>query len=564
MPSLYDYYFPDAPQSAASMASRRFKKWNRAFESWLRERERTSGENTIKKTRLAWKRLVCYCKKMPWEINPQDMQGFRRWMKEEGLASVSINSTLGIIGIFYQWCQEHRIDPACPEDFNPLKGVDRIKRRKFEAVSLWNAMEVSALFGLLRKDPSPLAKRDTAFFRLRLGTGALLKNLLELRWEQVGQDDASAWICWREHGPRISLPQEAWHAVQDYLSVSGRLDNMQAGTFVFVLLLTPSRESTGYKREDWLEDKPLSIQVISKSLKRYGRSLGIPEAKLNLAAMKRTAIMQRLEAGESLEGMQAFMNSCDTRSSLKYKLELLKGQWLRQKDDTGGLNIQVEPPCRSRKDFVGSETLIHGYYRRRQDPQAVKKVLAQNIERMDDEIHALQELMQGLLDRELDDTRLLEVYSRLATSLGNMLSSRASGDDAAQHRKDSLTLDAFDQFYTRLGSEFSRQALQQAVARFAGSADEKLAEQVASVRVLLGNVYRRANENVDDGEYIHLANLYGLGCVRLSKLLKIRSPSSKGRLDSYISWCIDEAIRQFWRENVGEEYCRRNLHPGNN
>jgi DNA-directed RNA polymerase specialized sigma subunit len=82
--------------------------------------------------------------------------------------------------------------------------------------------------------------------------------------------------------------------------------------------------------------------------------------------------------------------------------------------------------------------------------------------------------------------------------------------------------------------------------------------------VLLGNVYRRANENVDDGEYIHLANLYGLGCVRLSKLLKIRSPSSKGRLDSYISWCIDEAIRQFWRENVGEEYCRRNLHPGNN
>jgi hypothetical protein len=43
-------------------------------------------------------------------------------------------------------------------------------------------------------------------------------------------------------------------------------------------------------------------------------------------------------------------------------------------------------------------------------------------------------------------------------------------------------------------------------------------------------------------------DLYGLGCVRLARLLKLGGTDESGRLEHYLRESIDEAIRQVRQE----------------
>jgi len=95
--------------------------------------------------------------------------------------------------------------------------------------------------------------------------------------------------------------------------------------YVFAPQVQPVFEGSGAKAEDWLEAQPLSNSALISSLKLYGWQLGIPETKLNLMALRRTAIRLRMDQGENLEGMQAFMDTHEKMKSTKYRLARLPG-----------------------------------------------------------------------------------------------------------------------------------------------------------------------------------------------------------------------------------------------
>jgi integrase len=191
-------------------------------------------------------------------------------MKQEGYAANTINCAIGLVGSFYRWCDEQEVDKACGQGFNPAKEAARIKTKRYEGACVWTEEEMRVFLELLSKDESEVGKRENAFFLMRINTGVGLNKLLRLRWEQLKQDESGAWVRWRAESEQVRLAEVVWKAVIEALQVSGRLEGMRSGKYIFVPLITPGKEATGNKAEDWLESQPLSACSILASLKIYG------------------------------------------------------------------------------------------------------------------------------------------------------------------------------------------------------------------------------------------------------------------------------------------------------
>jgi integrase len=551
IPLLFTYYFGDSATSAQHGASRRFKKWSCAFDQWVVQLRQDLSKNSLKQPLLAWRRLVRQCGKMPWQLTPSDINQHLTWMKQEGFAISTVNDSIVYISAFYRWCGEQNVDPACPPDFNPVKGAACTKRISYRGASMWSQDELNALLTLYQRDPSPLGKRDHGFILLRLCSGVPLKSLQRLTWGQVEQDGAGAWVRWRRDGEKVRLPDQAWQAVMDYLTLSGRLEGMDAGRYIFAPQVQPAMEGSGGKAEDWLEGQPLSEKALLHSLKLYGRQVGIPEPKLTLMALRRTAIRLRLDQGESLEGMQVFMDTREELKSTKYRLARMPR--LPEDDPLDERMWEADPqlPVRQSRRFQGGEGVIHGFYTRRTDRQAVRAIMAENIRGMEQEIACLRTLMCGLIERKGEEAGLVEAYSKAAHRLGELIS---AGEPAHTRKIDTWAeevlsmADRHEALNGRppISPRVREQALGISSAGF--EATGLMMEEIATVRLLLRNVYSKACQGVGHGEYLHLVDLYGIGCVRLARLLKLGASDESGALVRYLQECIDEAIRQVRRE----------------
>jgi len=551
IPLLFTFYFGDSASSAHSGASRRFKKWSRAFDQWIAQRRRDYRKDTLKHALLAWRRLVRQSGKMPWQLTPSDIDHHLAALKQEGFALSTVNGSIGFIAGFYQWCAEQHVDSACPPGFNPAKGASRTKLIRYAEVSMWSREELDALLNLIQRDSSHLGKRDYAFFLARLSLGVPLKSLQQLTWEQIDQDGAGAWVSWRMDGQRVRLPDQLWQALTDYLHLSGRLEGMALGKYIFAPQVQPVTSGSGGRAEDWLERQQRSSSALISSLKLYGRQLGIAETKLTLMALRRTAIRLRLDQGESLEGMQVFMDTREKIKSTRYRLGRLPGLPGGNPLDGQMQGRDAPVPVRDTRLLQGGESTTHGFYTHKKDMQAVRKVLAENIQGMEEETACLRRLMRGLLEREGDEARLVEAYSQAAHRLGDLVSAR----EPSHTPKIDTWADELLSMLDRVEAQNGRPPVSQQVREKAlgispdmVEASGIVTEEIATIRLLLRNVYSRAMQGLDIREYLHFVDLYGIGCVRLARLLKIGGCDENGRLETYLQKSIDEAIRELNRE----------------
>jgi len=247
---------------------------------------------------------------MPWELSQKDIEQHAAWMEAENYAATTISSALGIIAAFYRWCDERQIDPECEAGFNPAAGVKRPKIQHYAGAKLLSRGEVEALLKILEQDDSALGKRDYAFILARLRTGVALKTLQQLQWGQIERQlkrdeegapqwelrDKLCWVRWRPQARRAPLPGEVWDAIRGYLEASGRLAGMQDQNYIFAPLAEPGKVGEKNTAGDWVGERYLSSYQILRSLKLYGRVVKIPEEKLTLQALRRTAIRLRRSA----------------------------------------------------------------------------------------------------------------------------------------------------------------------------------------------------------------------------------------------------------------------------
>jgi hypothetical protein len=382
--------------------------------------------------------------------------------------------------------------------------------------------------------------------------------------------------------------------MQEWLRASGRLDGMREEDYVFAPLAEPMREEDHSVPEAWVKGRYLSSSQILGCLKLYGRRVGIPEEKLNLMALRRTATRLRLEEGSSTEEMQTFLGSREEARFTKSRLRRLPALPATQAAGGGGLSafaasplslrghpvsmrcqetrspgIDAIPgetrlaaclPVRKPRPFRAGEGVIHGLFAARQPPEAVRALMAENIRGLREEIRGLRELEGGLLELQMaarksaEAAQLANAYTLTAARLAVLIE---ADKKQAETQKEDSSAEEFLEILDNVAAEKGEPPVSPKVreearqwGRGPEAADGRLTEEIAATRYILRNTLSRAKEAEEKGEgreYIHMAEIYSIGCNRLVRLLKAEG-DDPGQLGAYVWAVFEKAIDQVVEE----------------
>ena len=562
IPLMLQFMFGKAAEMAQRGASARLLRWSKAMDEWLAERQRKNSVSTYRMSKAAWRRLLPQCGLPPWEIGAADVQAHIERMTGQGYAPSTISFELSCLSSFYRWCSQHEIDPQCGGKFNPVAEVPGPKQKDRSDVEILSRLEARALLRLVKRDESLLGKRDYAFFLARLQFGVKLKTLQQLRWGQIEQDQAGAWVRWGPLTERSPLPAAVWDAIRAYLEASKRMAGIRPEAYIFAPLSDPFNREPSGEAADWQSGRYLTRPQIRNNLKLYGRLAGIPEAKLTLPTLHRTAAALRLEAGDSWEQMHIFLDNHSKTESTRIFLNVLP-VLPRDEKISGGKNDEsavdsVILPERKLHTSKPGDGIKHGYYAQCQPDEEVQAMLAEGIVGIDAEIIGLRSLSRVLLKRQKEASTSSELallsnaYTLAADRLREMIKAEKQ---LAEPSEDEAWAEAFlsvlDNAAMDLGEEsFAEQVRQEALGSdpelLAGS--RRLMEEIASTRVTLRRSLSQALETEDVREQVRLTEIYGSSCIRLMRMLKAET-AAQGKLADFLRKELDAAILE-----VNEEF----------
>jgi len=556
-PVLLELLFPESAESMLPFVSPRLMQWCEAFDAWLEERRKNHVRKDGQDARLAWRRLLGGCGKPPWEISPGDLKQHMAGMEANGYSPHTIREELKFISAFYRWRGENQPDTECPPSFNPAAGIIPPKHAFAAHSPLLSRQEVETLLSYMRSDPSALGCRDYALTLARLRLGIPHQSLQRLRWEQIEHSEEGAWLRLRPEARRSPLAADAWEAIQRWLEQSGRLPLMQPGDYIFTPLADALHEAEPNRPEAWAAGKFVSTNGIRANLKRYGRRLDLPEEKLTWRSLQRTAVRLRLEAGDSPKELRSFLNWRPTRKGMRGYLSRLPKLPRSDAADEGQAEEEPALPVRIGGMYQPRKTVTHGLYASSQPHEQVSAILAENIRGLEAEISALR-----LLERLLFKQQLTSANSRQAANLANACTwmgdrlARLIQDEAQISRTDDspewieevfagLDNIAAEQGQPPISPEWRRELEEEAGDSLSINA-RTLVEEIACARIVLRNTFELAGRAAQTGqveELIHLADIYGSGCTRLVKLLRL-AHSSHSRMEMKVRAMIDEVLAE--------------------
>jgi integrase len=578
IPFLLQFLFGQAAGLAHRDASERMLRWCRAMDDWLAERGRKCINRTYRRSKTAWKRLLSHCGKPPWEITPADIHQHIEWMEASGYAPSTINTELGVLSRFYDWCAQGDIDPGCGLAFNPLAQVPKPKRVNYSHTKVLSRAEVRALLAILKRDQSILGQRDYAFFLARLTQGVPTKKLLQLQWGQVECRADGVWLRWGGDQSPSRCPPELWDAVQAFLGAAGRVDSIQPEGYIFAPLRDPLNHEPSGLAADWIETRHVGHDSLLAYLKMYGRLVGIPEAKLTLMALRHTAVLLRREAGDNLEQIQAFLGTRAlprvTRDYLNHLPPLLAGDVLTGEDTAPGDKdhpAEQQPPLPERVShrYKPGERLIHGFYAHKQPEDEVAAVLAEDIQGMGEEIEGLRMLSRRLIAAQ-SKAGTSEQVARLGDAYTQAAARQAQISKAERQREECSEDDQWVNEWMTVMDEFAAEAdsaesdadgedddgelPSEEFWRMVAEADPemqaastRLTEEIASTRLVLRRLYPLAIETEDEQTLVRYTDKYGQSCIRLMHLLKAEQ-GARGRAAEMLREMIDETILEVNKE----------------
>ncbi|HEX6306049.1 MAG TPA: tyrosine-type recombinase/integrase [Anaerolineales bacterium] len=564
VPVLLSVLFGDKAPLVREEASERMLRWCQAFEDWLAERAKVYPENR-RKLQFVWKQLLSQTGKPPWEILPEDISAYAEGLKAQGRAPRTICNHLVVVSSFYRWCNKHHGEANSDMGHNPVKDVPRPKIKLFGGATVLSRAEACALLAVLKLDDCILTKRDYAFFLARLRLGLPLKALQQLQWGELedrgpGTDDRGPGTGdgpeWGGGSKTIPLPEDVQRAIVDYLRAAGRLEGMRPEAYIFAPVVDPLREEAPDRAEDWDEGRYVVARQFNAVLRTYGGLAGIPEEKLTLRALRHTAVMLRMEAGDSVAAIHAFLGH-SALSYTKYYLKLLpfpprEGEQLR--------DLAKDPPRlpeRKATPFKPGDNMTHGLYAQKQPPEEIAAILAEDIQGMGEEMAALRGLCRSLVMAQIraEDARevalLADAYTLGATRLAEMVKAERQSQE---HRPEETWAEQMLAMLVNTaraeGADLDIDtAREMALASDPqlGAAAWRLVEEIAATRLALRRVFHLAMETEQVAQLVHLTDVYGRGCIRLVRLLKGEGVEHS-RLDAVMNDLLDRVTEDVGRE----------------
>ena len=550
------------------------KRWCKAFDAWLAEQKQKPYPAAYTAALLAWRRLLSQQGKLPWELAQADFEQHAAWMEAQGFAGTTITNELGALQSFYRWCDHRQVDPECGAGFNPAAAAPRPKSRGYAGAQLLSRGEVQKLLGFMRRDESALGRRDYAFCLARLRLGAPLRNLQQLRWGQIEQEAEGTWVRWRAGRERAELPEQVWESLRAWLAASGRLAGIRPDDYIFTPLVDPLHGQAQEQPGAWAQGRYLSGAQILYNLKLYGSRVGIQPEKLTLVALRYTAIQLRLEAGGSLDDstslqeLQAFLDSRGKAKSTRKRLRRLPrlpkdaavdGEPAVRWEPTAPRDPAV-PMRKCRPPYQPGEMRKHGLYAYSQPVEAVRAVLREDIQGVEEQIAGLRRLCRGLMAmlaksaHSQEKAQLAQAYTLNAERLAKLIEAeKRLGKGGEQDDLTEQTLATLDAASIEMGNGPVSEAIRAAAlgdgAELAIDA-RQLVEEIAGARLVLRDTLKmalEAEQKDDTADYIRLADIYSIGCNRLMKALRAGG-SEQGRLAAFLKDLFEKTLAEVQQE----------------
>lgn len=555
IPLLMAFLFREKAQLVQEEASERLLRWCGAFDDWLAERGKANPKYR-QRLELAWKQLLDQTNKPPWEITDADIDKYRAWLETEDRAPRTIYNYMVAVSSFYRWCNQHHGEAHNDMSYNPVRDAPRPRLKRLQCAKVLSREEACALLAVLKLDDCILTKRDYAFFLARLRLGLSFRDLQQLQWGEIEVGEHEVWLNFRHGKKRHPLPQDAYRAILDYLGASGRLAGIRPKAYIFAPLSDPLRQEASGKAEDWDESRYLVTTHFNTILKTYGGLAGIAEEKLTLPALRHTAAMLRMEAGDSLEAIQASLDHARL-SYTKYYLKLLpvpprEGAHLRDL-----ANDPPRLPERKAPHFKPGDNLKHGLYAQEQPAEEIAAILVEDIQGMGEQISVLRAMCRSLMAMQKKATNAEEValladaYTLAVTRLGEIIriekqrQNLRSEDSRAEQLLAALVKSA-QADGEEIDIDTAREMALASDLEY-GAAAWRLVEEMAATRLALRRVHQMALESEKVAEHAHLIEVYGRGCGRLARLLKGEG-IEHSRLEAVMNDLIDEVTADVNRE----------------
>ena len=150
------------------------------------------------------------------------------------------------------------------------------------------------------------------------------------------------------------------------------------------------------------------------------------EARLNLEALRNTAIRLQLDAGKNIEEMQVFLDSQVEAKQTRFKMKHLPPM-PPDRDLGGGEIVEIPLPNRNPVHFQEGDGLLHGYYRKSQPVECVLAVIAEGVKGVEQELQGLRLLARGLVERQItaqsssEVAQLADAQTRAAAKLAALI-----------------------------------------------------------------------------------------------------------------------------------------------
>jgi integrase len=298
----------------------RHRRWARAFEAWLHARRTDCHPSVGSLSHLAWREFLAFTRKPPWNVTVEDVDTYTSSLEQRGLSPRTIGHRLAALSSFYTYCRTTHLDAHGRSIFNPVEAARRPKRLENRNLRYLTIEAEAGLLAAIRRDDSPLGKRDYALFLALLQTGWKSGRVRTLTWGQVragvlgvtAQDDDDA------------LPPAVCAAIREYLRDSGRLDAIQDPDVLFAPISYRLRSDRLDHARDWDGGRPLSSRQLLKLLKRHAGLAGLDAEAINCHTLRHTAAMRRLESGQSPDAVGNFLGRTAKGRNREYLRHLKK------------------------------------------------------------------------------------------------------------------------------------------------------------------------------------------------------------------------------------------------
>jgi len=234
------------------------------------------------------------------DISRQEVLGFVGYLRDQGLASSSVERKLSAVKTFHEFTYKEDI-----VKHNPATKLPRMKKVQL-LPDVLSIQQIEALLGVLEADGSPAGLRDIALFEVLYGCGVRVSELCSLDVGDIDFEGATLRVIGKGSKQRIvPLGQTATQALQRYLTQArGRLHTKRSLPASTSAVFLTSRGKRMYREAVY--------RIIREVSERAGVSGVHPHT------LRHSYATHMLEAGADLRSLQEMLGHADLSTTQIY------------------------------------------------------------------------------------------------------------------------------------------------------------------------------------------------------------------------------------------------------